>query len=68
MSNIRMNLVMSEQLKKELDSLDEGNASETMRKALTLYVEAKKRTRDGKTKLGFFDGASRQVEGEIIGL
>lgn len=68
MGNLQMKLVMSEQVKSELDRLGEGNASQTLSKALALYLGVKKRTQDGKTALGFFNRESGKVEDEIIGL
>jgi hypothetical protein len=68
MSNVHLKITLAEDLKREMDLVDEGNTAETLRKALVLYLAAKKRTEDGNTKLGFFDSSSLTVEGEVIGL
>ena len=68
MSTVQLKLTLSEDLQREMDQVDGGNTAETLRKALTLYLGAKARTQDGKTKLGFFDSTSLAIEGEITGL
>ncbi|MDR6696277.1 ribbon-helix-helix protein, CopG family [Stenotrophomonas sp. 1337] len=69
--SVRMNIVLSDDLKKALDQVSaetEQSASETLRKALHLYLAARENTRSGERKLGFFDAKTRQVDGEVIGL
>jgi predicted transcriptional regulator len=66
-----MNIVLSDDLKNALDRVSEEteqSASETLRKALALYIAARDNTRSGDRKLGFFDARTRQVDGEVIGL
>jgi predicted transcriptional regulator len=69
--SVRMNIILSDDLKNALDRVSEEteqSASETLRKALTLYLAARENTRSGDRKLGFFNTKTRQVDAEVIGL
>jgi predicted transcriptional regulator len=66
----RFNVVLSDDLNREIDKLaeeSESNKSEILRKALQLFVAA----RDGKRrglKLGLVEPISEKMQTEIIGL
>ena len=68
--SVRLNVVLSDELNRELDIAAEENVStksEIFRKALQLYLAA----RDGKRKgfkLGLVDAESRKLETEFVGL
>jgi metal-responsive CopG/Arc/MetJ family transcriptional regulator len=68
--SVRFNLVLSDDLNKEIDKAvveSESNKSEILRKALTLYLAA----RDGKRrglKLGLVEPLTQKLETEIVGL
>lgn len=69
--SVRLNIVMSDDLKEALDRVTEEadqSASETLRKALYLYIAARETTKGGKRKLGFFDAQTGQLDGEVLGL
>jgi predicted transcriptional regulator len=68
--SVRLNLVLSDELNREIDRVTaeaETNKSEILRKALQLYLEARKGTQRG-LKLGLADAETRKLETEIIGL
>ncbi|MFG1319696.1 ribbon-helix-helix domain-containing protein [Xanthobacter autotrophicus] len=68
--SVRLNLVLSDELNREIDKAaadSETNKSEILRKALQLYLAA----RDGKQrglKLGLVEPKTEKLQTEIIGL
>lgn len=68
--SVRFNVVLSEELNREIDKAaeeTESNKSEILRKALQLYLAA----RDGKRrglKLGLIEPKSEKLQTEIVGL
>jgi predicted transcriptional regulator len=68
--SVRFNVVLSDDLNREIDKVaeeTESNKSEILRKALQLYLAA----RDGKRrglKLGLIEPKSEKLQTEIVGL
>ena len=67
---VRFNVVLSDDLNKEIDQAvkeTESTKSEILRKALQLYLAAREGNRKG-SKLGLFEPKTRELQTEIIGL
>lgn len=61
--SVRLQITMSEELMQELDQVSKESGqtlSETFRKALVLYLEARRRTQSGKSGLCFYDAESHR--------
>ena len=68
--SVRFNLVLSDDLNREIDKVaeeSETNKSEILRKALQLYLAAREGKRRG-LKLGLVEPATEKLQTEIIGL
>ena len=66
----RFNVVLSDDLNRELDQVvdeSETTKSEILRKALTLFLAARRGTKEG-LKLGLVDADSKALKTEIVGL
>lgn len=68
--SMRFNVIISDELVSQIDKIaesSESTKSEVLRKAIQLYVAAKKGTEDG-LKLGLVNSDSKQIVTEFIGL
>jgi predicted transcriptional regulator len=68
--SVRFNLVMSDDLNREIDKAveeAESTKSEILRKALQLYLAARDGQRNGM-KIGLVDPKSGELKTEIVGL
>jgi predicted transcriptional regulator len=66
----RFNVALSDDLNREIDQVasdDEASKSDVLRKALQLYLAARKGTREG-LKLGLVDATTGELKTEIVGL
>lgn len=66
----RFNVVLSDELNREIDKVveqTENSKSEVLRKALQLYLAAQKGKRDG-LRVGLVDPKTKVLQTEFIGL
>lgn len=68
--SVRMNIVLSDELSREIEKAaaeSESNKSEILRKSLQLFLAARDGKRQG-LKVGLVDPKTQKLQTEIIGL